>query len=191
MTMTLKNVPSILEDFSISSTKNLVHNYDNSTSVDTDSAQFQFLRAITMNMHFVTKIDFLELREAARQGSRNIENYDYYIGISIAGVALILGYLALKAEQYSEHYNDILLRNKHYRQLQPQLKEREDTILTLREQIQTLQLESSTRLTIQPSVGASPHSLFFTPSDHDVQPSLPNSVFINVDSDMGDRKYSS
>lgn len=173
LTRTIKNIPSILEDFSISSTRKFIYHYKNPSP---NPAPLQNLKSIKSDMDFITTIGFSELRAGATQGGERVEDYDYYIGLGLAGGALILGYIALKAKQQVDHYKDISDRNKHYLELQPQLKDRDDIILSLKAQIQAPQLEASTREPFPPNVGASPHGLFFTPREQETNPTLPEGL---------------
>lgn len=117
LTMTLKNITGILQNFSISSAKNISYNSDETTLTNSSQNNVEFVKSFTLIMDFVTQIDFSELREAARSGSKSLEEYDYYIGIAAAASALLLGYFALKTNQKANYYSDILLRHKYYREL--------------------------------------------------------------------------
>ncbi len=115
MTMTLRNVPSILENFSIYSSKNLTID-KNTFNADLKLAESIFF-ILNLSMKFITKIDFSELKKAAEKGSQNINTHEYYLGIAMAGLALFLGFAALKFQQKNDHYKNILLRHQHAQEL--------------------------------------------------------------------------
>lgn len=121
MAVTLRNAPSILVNFSIPSSQQF--KLDSSTlRFVPELAINNFFNTISLTMKFMTHIDFAELRKAAEKGSQKIDSYDYYVGLGMAVVALILGHLALKIQQQSAQYTDILLRHKHAGELQNQLQ---------------------------------------------------------------------
>jgi hypothetical protein len=122
MTMTLRNVPSILVNFSIPSSQQFKLD-SNTLSFVPELANTTFFNTISLTMKFMTYIDFSELRDAAEKGSKKIDSYDYYLGLGMAVVALILGHLALKIQQQTAHYTDILLRDRHAKELQNQVQE--------------------------------------------------------------------
>lgn len=103
-------------------------------------------------MHFITNIDFSELKKAAEVGSKNIDSYEYYIGLAMAVVALVLGYAALKTKQQSDRYADILLRHKHTQELYSTVGW---------EHLQMVQRDSSARAGIPANLSAhNPNRLF-------------------------------
>lgn len=167
MAMTLRKVPDILEDFSISSQKSFIYHQDNSTS---DINPRHLWETFTMLMDFITTINFSALREAARKGSEEIDHYDYYIGIGVAGAALMVGYIALKTEQQHKNYSNILLRNEHYLEIKHFFEPNQVTPLDITTQSPLLEAERNRAAFTSSNVGSSPHSIFSTPHERSASP---------------------
>jgi hypothetical protein len=158
---TLQNIPGILNNFSLYSPRDLIYVPNNTTLIaGSESMALPLVKIIRAKMLFITHLDFSELREAARNGNKNIQEYDYYIGLTVAGVAVVLGYTALKIQQRSERYQDVLIRQKHYQMPRQRIDERDDYIRGLEERIKKLQESPPDSRTLETSTN---QNSFFTP----------------------------
>lgn len=108
---TLEHLPNVLSSFSFSSSNEVVYNPPESSIIP---FPFSKVRAV---IALITRVDFSQLRDGARLGSEELNEYDYYIALWIAALACILGYLALKTNQQYTHYADVLLRHKYSEEL--------------------------------------------------------------------------
>lgn len=145
LVLTLKNVPGILQDFSISAPGSFAYYPENNvSSTASEQAVSYSIKAIKATVEFITKIDFTLLRMAAKNGSEEIKNYYFPLSIMLAGVGLILGFAALKAKQKRNSYIDTLQRDKYYQERSSQLEEANSIIDAQRGQIQDLKTQVKT-----------------------------------------------
>lgn len=142
MSRTLENLPSLFKDFAIASSKEVPFN-KNSLSLYLDqvakelpiveSTLKKFISSMepselekinqefpsmgTLTMKFITSLDLSELERASRQGSDKINASYYYLGLSMAVMAVILGFIALKMQQQTMRYKEILVSEEHNKDL--------------------------------------------------------------------------
>lgn len=164
--LTLRNVPSILEDFSISSAELFVYKPSvNITKTASEKIIMQLIKIIRVPAEIVTYIDFAMLRTAAKKGSNEIEDYYFPLSLILAAVALILAYAALKVKQKRDQYIDTIQRERHYSELNPLLEQQTNTITKLEKQILELK-QKNTQLESQRQSYTNLSTLLFSCTSH-------------------------
>jgi hypothetical protein len=114
MVIALSNVSSIMDDFSINSQQTFQYNPPKNDLL---------LQSASIILNINTFIGLADLRQAAINGSEEINRSYLWLAYLCAILALVLGFTELKVSQYWLHDEELRQRHKHYGEIEHQQME--------------------------------------------------------------------
>ncbi|MDI1352143.1 MAG: hypothetical protein PSV35_05140, partial [bacterium] len=122
----LSHVAGIMNNFSILTTQNFQY---------LSPEKNNFFQSIFVIFNIKTEVGLEALREAAIKGSQDINTLYNAQAYACAAIALILGFLELKAAHQLDEYKEILMRAKHFKEF---VQQQNDPLPLLTQQGETL-----------------------------------------------------